>query len=122
MLYSFLIYEVPGVFQSYSDAEQEQVLELHRKLQAIAESKGPLAVAQLMPTSSAVTIRSEPGSTPIVLDGPFAETKELFMGIYTFECQTLDEAVDYAKLLTNPCHTIEIRPVQWSGGLLANLA
>ena len=58
MLYSFLIYEVPGVFQSYSDAEQEQVLELHRKLQAIAESKGPLAVAQLMPTSSSVTIRS----------------------------------------------------------------
>jgi len=121
MLYSFLIYEIPGVFQSYSDEEQEQVLGLHRKLQAIAQEKGPLAVAQLMPTSSAITVRSEPDSTPIILDGPFAETKELFMGIYTFECETLDEAVEHAKQLANPCHSIEIRPVQWSGGVLANL-
>ncbi len=120
MLYSFLIYEVPEVFESYSDEEKEQVMQKHRDLQAIAESKSTLCVAQLMPTSTAVTVRADHKSKPITLDGPFAETKELFMGIYAFDCGSLDEAIAYAEEISDPCHTIEVRPVKWAGGALAS--
>lgn len=119
MLYSLLIHEVPGIFEDYDDTNKEQVMKLHRDLQAEAESKGIMAVAQLLPTSSAVTVRATPDNKPMVIDGPFAETKEMFVGIYLLECETLEQAIQYASKLANPCHTIEVRPVKWSGGILA---
>lgn len=120
MLYSLLIHEVPGVFEAYDEADKAHVMKLHNDLQVEAESKGVLAVAQLLPTSSAVTVRVTPDNKPMVIDGPFAETKEMFVGIYLLECQTLEQAIGYAEKLANPCHTIEIRPVKWSGGVLAS--
>ncbi|TIU56724.1 MAG: YciI family protein, partial [Mesorhizobium sp.] len=51
---------------------------------------------------------------PVVIDGPFAETKEQFLGFYTLECADLDEAVDFARELSevNPSGgSYEIRPV-----------
>lgn len=119
MLYSLLIHEVPGVFEAYDEVDKQYVMKLHNDVQVEAESKGMLAVAQLLPTSSAVTVRATPDNKPIVMDGPFAETKEMFIGIYLLECETLEQAVQYAEKLANPCHTIEVRPVKWSGGLLA---
>ncbi|TIW94902.1 MAG: YciI family protein, partial [Mesorhizobium sp.] len=50
----------------------------------------------------------------IVIDGPFAETKEQFLGFYTLECADLDEAVEFARELSevNPSGgSYEIRPV-----------
>ena len=50
----------------------------------------------------------------VVIDGPFAETKEQFLGFYTLECADLDEAVEFARELSevNPSGgSYEIRPV-----------
>ncbi|MBN9272389.1 MAG: YciI family protein, partial [Mesorhizobium sp.] len=50
----------------------------------------------------------------VVIDGPFAETKEQFLGFYTLECDHLDEAIEFAKELSavNPSGgSYEIRPV-----------
>ncbi len=50
----------------------------------------------------------------MVIDGPFAETKEQFLGFYTLECAALDEAVEFARELSevNPSGgSYEIRPV-----------
>jgi hypothetical protein len=69
-------------------------------------------VARLMPTSAATTLRK--GKESVVLDGPFAETKEQFLGFYTLECNDLDEAVEFARELSevNPSGgSYEIRPV-----------
>ena len=69
-------------------------------------------VARLMPTTAATTLRknSEP---PIVLDGPFAETKEQLLGFFVIECVDLDEAIETAKELgrANPGGSYEIRPM-----------
>ena len=49
-----------------------------------------------------------------VIDGPFAETKELVAGFWLWECASLQEAIEWVKRCPNPMLTdseIEIRPV-----------
>ena len=42
------------------------------------------------------------GDERSVVDGPFAETKELIAGFWIWECQSLQEAIDWAKRCPNP--------------------
>ena len=54
------------------------------------------------------------GKERTVIDGPFAETKELVAGYWIWEVRDLDEAVEWVKRCPNPMLTdseIEIRPV-----------
>ena len=70
-------------------------------------------VARLMPTTAATTLRKdrEPG---LVIDGPFAETKEQLLGFYVIDCASLEEALDVARDLgkANPGGAYEIRPLR----------
>nr|WP_247350678.1 MULTISPECIES: YciI family protein [unclassified Bradyrhizobium] len=38
-----------------------------------------------------------PIGAPLVLDGPYAETKEQLLGFYIVDCKNLDEALDVAR-------------------------
>jgi hypothetical protein len=54
------------------------------------------------------------GDQRTVIDGPFAETKELVAGFWLWECKSLDEAIDWAKKMPNPQNEetdVEIRQV-----------
>ncbi len=54
------------------------------------------------------------GSERKVIDGPFAETKELLAGYWVWQVKTLDEAIEWVKRIPNPTgeHSlVEIRPV-----------
>ena len=44
------------------------------------------------------------GDKRTVIDGPFAETKELIAGYWIWECKSLDEAKEWAKKIPNPHH------------------
>jgi hypothetical protein len=48
-----------------------------------------------------------------VVDGPFAETKEQLLGFYVVDCESLEEALDFAKELgkANPGGAYEVRPL-----------
>ena len=48
-----------------------------------------------MPTTAAVTVRSS--GEPLVIDGPFAETKEQLLGFYIVDCATLEAAIEAAR-------------------------
>jgi hypothetical protein len=66
---------------------------------------------RLRPTSEATTVRLRNGA-PLVLDGPFAETKEQVAGYDVIECADLDEAIEIAS--KHPCAglgTVEVRPL-----------
>ncbi len=121
MQYSILIYGTEGLTARLSDEENEQVLKLHRDLQAELGKRGDFATAELMPTSSAVSLKpgKRAGAKPLVVDGPFAETKERFLGFYVAEFEDLDEAVELASRLSTPHVTLEVRPIRWGGGLFA---
>jgi hypothetical protein len=68
-------------------------------------------VARLLPTTAATTLRKD--DPPLVLDGPFAETKEQLLGFYVIDVENLDAALDVARQLSqaNPTSVYEIRPI-----------
>jgi len=75
-----------------------------------AGTLGP--AARLGATRNAVTLRG-PGEG-VVIDGPFAETKEQLLGFYLYDCAGLEEAVAAARALhrANPTAVYEIRPIR----------
>lgn len=66
----------------------------------------------LQPSSRGVRVRFD-GPSRTVVDGPFAETKELVAGYWVWECASLEEAIAWVKRCPNPMpgpSEIEIRP------------
>ncbi|WP_120498771.1 YciI family protein [Kiloniella sp. EL199] len=122
MLYSFLIYSAEGIHGRLSPEEQELALEQHRLLQKKLDERGDFATAKLMPVSNAVTLKSktDQGHKTLITDGPFADTKEQFVGFYLADFPNLDEAIAMADMISTPYHSIEVRPVSWSGGTLSS--
>jgi hypothetical protein len=67
----------------------------------------------LQPSSKGARVRFS-GSQRSVVDGPFAETKELIAGFWMWKVKSMDEAIEWVKRCPNPMLTdseIEIRPV-----------
>jgi hypothetical protein len=67
----------------------------------------------LHPSSKGARIRFE-GEKRTVIDGPFAETKELVAGFWLWKCASLQEAIEWVKRCPNPMpeeSEIEIRQV-----------
>ena len=67
----------------------------------------------LHPSSKGVRVRFS-GDERSVVDGPFAETKELLAGFWLWEVRDMDEAVEWAKRCPNPMEgesMLELRPV-----------
>ena len=113
MQYAILCYHSEDVVGAWSKEEDDAVMArlavVHEKLRAEGRL-GPSV--RLLPTTAATTLRKtqEP---PLVLDGPYAETKEQLLGFYIVNCNSLDEALDIARDLgrANPGGAYEIRPV-----------
>jgi hypothetical protein len=94
----------------------EVVRQAHASVMADANSKGVLFGAQpLEPTSTATLVRME-GQKPMIVDGPYAETKEQLAGYYVLECKDLDDAIAWAARIPTACQggagCIEIRPLR----------
>ena len=68
----------------------------------------------LHPSSKGARVRFS-GSSRTVIDGPFAETKELVAGFWLWECKSLGEAIEWVKKCPNPMpgedSEIEIRRI-----------
>ncbi|HEY4191110.1 MAG TPA: YciI family protein [Mesorhizobium sp.] len=114
MLYAILCYASEDVVSGWSKAEDDAVMEKLAAVQERYAKAGKLGpVARLLPTTAATTLRKVRGES-VVIDGPFAETKEQFLGFYTVDCDDLEEAVGFARELSevNPSGgSYEIRPV-----------
>jgi len=113
--YMFLIYSRETDMAEMSAAEREQLRATHWALMDETRAKGIFQGAEpLHPTATATTVRMESGR-PLVLDGPFAETKEQLAGYYILDCKDLDEAIAWAAKIPTACKggagCIEIRPM-----------
>lgn len=72
-----------------------------------------LAGEGLHPSSKGARVEFS-GNKRTVIDGPFAETKELIAGYWLWQCKSLDEAIEWAKRIPNPHEEdghVEIRQV-----------
>jgi hypothetical protein len=110
MLYAILAYHVEDAITSMTPEEDSalmsDLLQIHDRL----DQDGRLGPsARLGFTQAACTLR-EPN---MVLDGPFAETKEQLLGLYVVNCETRDAAVDIAREFrrVNRTAVYEIRPI-----------
>ncbi|MDE2604178.1 MAG: YciI family protein [Bradyrhizobium sp.] len=112
MLYAILCYHDEDVVGSWSREQDAAVMEKLAVVQDRLVRQGRLGpVARLLPTTAATTLRKE--NPPVVLDGPYAETKEQLLGFYLIDCKNLDDALGVARELgeANPGGAYEIRPV-----------
>jgi hypothetical protein len=112
MLYAILCYHDEDFVGSWSKEHDAEVMQKLTVVQDKLARQGRLGpVARLLPTTAATTLRKD--DPPLVLDGPFAETKEQLLGFYIVDCKNLDDALDVARELgaANPGGTYEIRPV-----------
>ena len=124
MLYAILCYNDEAAVAAWSRAEDDACMARLAVVQDGLAQAGRLGpVARLLPTTAATTLRK--GREELVLDGPFAETKEQLLGFYVVECADLDAAVATARDLAraNPgagCY--ELRPVGYYNGGVAGAA
>ena len=110
MLYAVLAYHDERDVQAWTDAEDAaQMARLHQVHERLTHEGRLGPAARLGATSTAVTV----GGAPLVLDGPFAETKEALLGFYLLDCASLDEAITSVQEIkaVNPGAIYEIRPV-----------
>ena len=112
MLYAILCYHDEDFVGSWSKEQDAAVMSKIAVVQDRLKKEGRLGpAARLLPTTAATTLRKD--GPPLVLDGPYAETKEQLLGFYIVDCENLDAAVDVARDLgaANPGGAYEIRPV-----------
>jgi len=114
MLFMLLCYnnesEVLGWTKAQDDAVMGRLSVVHDRL--IAEGKmGPSG--RLTGTASAKTLVKS--DAPFVVDGPYAETKEQFLGFYTLDVADMDEALSIARELAkaNPGGAYEVRHMRF---------
>ena len=113
MLYAVLCYHHEAEVMAWPKEKDDAILAKRavvRNKYAAAGKLGP--VARLMPTTAATTIRN--GKEPLVIDGPFAETKEQLLGFYVIEVASLEEALAFARELgEGETGTFEVRPLRY---------
>ena len=113
MLYAILCYDSEDVVGAWTKEEDEAAI---KRLEVVEEKlarQGRLGpVARLLPTTAATTVRK--GREAMVIDGPFAETKEQLLGFFIVECASLEEAIETAKELgkaSSSAGSFEVRPL-----------
>jgi len=116
MLYAIICYNNEAEISDWSPEEDAERIGRLIEVQHGWAEQGRLGpVVRLDFTPSATTLRKSQGGPPVVVDGPFAETKEALLGIYILDCATMEEAIEAAKELAraNPDNgSYEIRPVR----------
>ncbi|MFI5011324.1 MAG: YciI family protein [Hyphomicrobiales bacterium] len=114
MLYAILCYNSEDAVGSWTKEQHDATMTRLAVVQQKLAKTGRLGpVARLLPTTAATTLRKG-RDEPLVIDGPFAETKEQLLGFYVVDCSTLDEAIGTARELAdaNPgTGAYEIRPI-----------
>ena len=113
MLYAILCYHDEATVGAWTREEDEAVMGRLNIVHSQLARNGKLGpVARLLPTTAATTLRKHT-DPPLVLDGPFAETKEQLLGFYVVEADDLDGALTIARDLgvANPGGAYEIRPI-----------
>ena len=125
MLYAFLCYNDEDAVFSWTKEQDNAVMAKLAAVHAPLRQAGRFGpTARLMPTTAATTLRKT--DPPMVLDGPYAETKEQLLGFYVIDCEDLEAAHAVARDLAkaNPGGAYEIRPVRFfmPGALPENAA
>ena len=111
MMYAVLCYNneemVCGWTKGQDDAVMAALSKVHDKWEKASKLK---PAVRLLPTSAATTLHKQ---KDLVIDGPYAETKEALLGFYIIDIEHLEEGLAFARDLSqaNPGGAYELRPI-----------
>jgi hypothetical protein len=110
--YMALIYGDETRWAALSEEDQDEIRGRYRALADDAQKAGVMAGGdELGSTRDATTVRVR-GDETLVTDGPYAELKEALGGYFLFDCDSIDEALDWAARIPAAEHgAVEVRPV-----------
>ena len=115
MLYAILCYNSEDAIGSWSKEQHaETMTRLHKVHEKLEKQNRIGPVARLLPTTAATTLRK--GREDVVIDGPFAETKEQLLGFYVVDCDSHEHALEIARELAKASSSkgaFEIRPMSF---------
>ena len=89
---------------------EELLTDMGKFNEELANANVMLAGEGLQPTSKGARVKFS-GGKKTVIDGPFAETKELIAGFWLWQCKSLNEAIEWLKRAPFEETEVEIRPV-----------
>ena len=113
MLYALLCYNDEDTVWSMSKDDDAAMMERLAVVEDQLTRAGKLGPSlRLFPTTSATTVRKG-AETPLVIDGPFAETKEQLLGFFIVDVANLEEAIEVVREIAGAKtgSTYEIRPI-----------
>jgi hypothetical protein len=114
MLYAILCYDSEDVVGAWTKEQDDAAIARLEAVQDDLRKQGRMGpVARLQPTRSARTLKK--GAGTMILDGPFAETKEALLGFYVVDCESMEAALEVAKDLgraSSSAGSFEVRPLR----------
>ena len=111
MLYAIFCYDSEDEVGAWTKEQDDAAIAKLDVVKQKLRKQGRLGpTARLLPTTAATTVRK--GKDPVVIDGPFAETKEQLGGYYLVEASSIDEAMKIAaKIPGARFGSVEVRPI-----------
>jgi hypothetical protein len=109
MKYALLIYPKPG---SHEALAEDEFTSVSAEYLALREDSRCLGGGHLQPVETATTVRYGGGEN-LIIDGPFADTKEVLGGYYVFDASNLDEALEFVQRIpaVRLGGAVEVRPL-----------
>jgi len=94
--------------------KEELLAQMGRFNEELLKAGVMLAGEGLHPSSKGARVKFSQGKRTVI-DGPFAETKELVAGFWLWQCKSMDEAIEWVRRCPDPMpgeeSEIEIRPI-----------
>jgi hypothetical protein len=110
MSYMLLIVEPPGLRRSRTEAEGRAIYERMVNFSESLKARGLLTLSQSLKEDARGARVSVRGGSTSVVDGPFAEAKEIIGGVLLLTCKTREQAIAIAaECPAANSATIEIR-------------
>ena len=117
MRFALLCYNSEAMIGRLSKSAEEAMMARLRLAEGrIRERARILSSLCFMPTTTATYVKA--GERPLVLDGPYNQTKEQLLGLWIIDCDRLSDAIEAGQELAREpdLGAIEIRPLRASGG------
>lgn len=112
MKYLALIYQNPIDLEDFNDAAYDELVARHVALQEKSKKAGKFVAADRLEDANTAKTLSTSNGQLLVSDGPYAETKEVLVGYYCFECDSIEQAIELASEIPRLRSTkVEVRPV-----------
>ena len=113
MKYMLIMRATDESFAAYADFDFDQIIETMGRFNNEMIQAGVLVAAEGLADASEGVVVDYSSETPVVTDGPYGETKELFGGFWILDVASKEEAVEWAKRapMTGPGVKAEIRRV-----------